>query len=123
MYQVRMLNDLITESFMTGGKARVYPHSGFLGPRSGIPSLIDRKSTRLNSSHLGTSYAVFCLKKKTLDSKGLAPAQQLESAAQRVKSTRPRRIDVARAPITLGTDFTSSPRTSIIAPSLSVVRL
>src|SRR5437899_6219631 len=27
--------------------------------------LADRKSTRLNSSHLGTSYAVFCLKKKT----------------------------------------------------------
>src|SRR5262245_62196783 len=26
--------------------------------------LIDRKSTRLNSSHLGISYAVFCLKKK-----------------------------------------------------------
>src|SRR5258705_7275185 len=24
----------------------------------------DRKSTRLNSSHLGISYAVFCLKKK-----------------------------------------------------------
>src|SRR5947199_10834839 len=28
-----------------------------------VPSL-DRKSTRLNSSHLGISYAVFCLKKK-----------------------------------------------------------
>src|SRR5205814_5619213 len=27
-------------------------------------SLGDRKSTRLNSSHLGISYAVFCLKKK-----------------------------------------------------------
>src|SRR5437899_9337594 len=26
--------------------------------------LQDRKSTRLNSSHLGISYAVFCLKKK-----------------------------------------------------------
>src|SRR5205814_836977 len=26
----------------------------------------DRKSTRLNSSHLGISYAVFCLKKKTV---------------------------------------------------------
>src|SRR5437899_7854223 len=26
----------------------------------------DRKSTRLNSSHLGSSYAVFCLKKKNL---------------------------------------------------------
>src|SRR5438045_9559792 len=29
----------------------------------------DRKSTRLNSSHLGTSYAVFCLKKKTIRSR------------------------------------------------------
>src|ERR1035441_1210336 len=27
------------------------------------PSTSDRKSTRLNSSHLGISYAVFCLKK------------------------------------------------------------
>src|SRR5437899_6228928 len=27
-------------------------------------SHLDRKSTRLNSSHLGISYAVFCLKKK-----------------------------------------------------------
>src|ERR1035441_10915035 len=27
-------------------------------------ALRDRKSTRLNSSHLGISYAVFCLKKK-----------------------------------------------------------
>src|ERR1035441_7594367 len=26
--------------------------------------VMDRKSTRLNSSHLGISYAVFCLKKK-----------------------------------------------------------
>src|SRR3712207_7458386 len=29
-----------------------------------LPS-IDRKSTRLNSSHANISYAVFCLKKKT----------------------------------------------------------
>src|SRR5437899_4850987 len=28
------------------------------------PGHEDRKSTRLNSSHLGISYAVFCLKKK-----------------------------------------------------------
>src|SRR5258705_3187583 len=33
--------------------------------RDGFASgLEDRKSTRLNSSHLGISYAVFCLKKK-----------------------------------------------------------
>src|SRR5258705_8933860 len=29
-----------------------------------LPLRLDRKSTRLNSSHLGISYAVFCLKKK-----------------------------------------------------------
>src|SRR5258705_8000807 len=29
-----------------------------------VPESSDRKSTRLNSSHLGISYAVFCLKKK-----------------------------------------------------------
>src|SRR5205814_3262657 len=29
--------------------------------------LADRKSTRLNSSHLGISYAVFCLKKKNIN--------------------------------------------------------
>src|SRR5256885_12225517 len=28
------------------------------------PEVVDRKSTRLNSSHLVISYAVFCLKKK-----------------------------------------------------------
>src|SRR5205814_8538840 len=31
---------------------------------SNTPKAVDRKSTRLNSSHLGISYAVFCLKKK-----------------------------------------------------------
>src|SRR5438132_7272253 len=31
-----------------------------------LRSLVDRKSTRLNSSHTVISYAVFCLKKKKL---------------------------------------------------------
>src|SRR5437899_9911503 len=38
----------------------------------------DRKSTRLNSSHLGISYAVFCLKKKkqrTIESLHIRPEQ------------------------------------------------
>src|SRR5947209_9460306 len=30
------------------------------------PEAIDRKSTRLNSSHANISYAVFCLKKKNI---------------------------------------------------------
>src|SRR3712207_8320273 len=33
-----------------------------LGPRGVVT--VDRKSTRLNSSHANISYAVFCLKKK-----------------------------------------------------------
>src|SRR5690242_21397513 len=39
--------------------------------RDGIHHLVveDRKSTRLNSSHMSISYAVFCLKKKS----GLMP--------------------------------------------------
>src|SRR2546426_5809164 len=36
---------------------------------------IDRKSTRLNSSHLVISYAVFCLKKKKKDA-GEHPTQK-----------------------------------------------
>src|SRR5258708_8936350 len=36
--------------------------------RSGVRSTLDRKSTRLNSSHQIISYAVFCLKKKKQDS-------------------------------------------------------
>src|SRR5688500_19066669 len=35
------------------------------GCERGSPSMRDRKSTRLNSSHLVNSYALFCLKKKT----------------------------------------------------------
>src|SRR5690349_7512471 len=37
--------------------------AGCAGPRA-RRALRDRKSTRLNSSHVETSYAVFCLKKK-----------------------------------------------------------
>src|SRR3712207_7417965 len=32
--------------------------------RRGVEVVLDRKSTRLNSSHANISYAVFCLKKK-----------------------------------------------------------
>src|SRR5262245_7438111 len=48
-----------------GRRARKYGkgelHTGEDGAGN---SIIDRKSTRLNSSYLGISYAVFCLKKK-----------------------------------------------------------
>src|SRR5262245_62764297 len=37
--------------------------------REPLECITDRKSTRLNSSHLGISYAVFCLKKKKTQTK------------------------------------------------------
>src|SRR3712207_7037798 len=39
--------------------------------QKGIGDLIDRKSTRLNSSYANISYAVFCLKKKKNNDKNL----------------------------------------------------
>src|SRR5207249_5825675 len=45
--------------------SRDYIHlTGFLLASHCLPVLKDRKSTRLNSSHVSISYAVFCLKKK-----------------------------------------------------------
>src|SRR3712207_8827056 len=38
---------------------------GHACPAAGVDHELDRKSTRLNSSHANISYAVFCLKKKT----------------------------------------------------------
>src|SRR5258705_7864075 len=40
------------------------PACGSVRQKAPNTSPQDRKSTRLNSSHLGISYAVFCLKKK-----------------------------------------------------------
>src|SRR2546430_8207196 len=46
-------------------RRRVYDRRGPAGRwRRGDGALVDRKSTRLNSSHSQISYAVFCLKKK-----------------------------------------------------------
>src|SRR3712207_7944079 len=38
--------------------------TGLLRLHGALELLLDRKSTRLNSSHANISYAVFCLKKK-----------------------------------------------------------
>src|SRR5438128_9119238 len=45
--------------------ARQRRDPGRLGSGGRLPGVLDRKSTRLNSSHGSISYAVFCLKKKT----------------------------------------------------------
>src|ERR1039458_8768477 len=47
---------------VAGRRAIAAPTGSKSGPTRATAT--DRKSTRLNSSHLGISYAVFCLKKK-----------------------------------------------------------
>src|SRR3712207_7470918 len=47
-----------------GRRPESHDFIGFLGGFA--VELLDRKSTRLNSSHANISYAVFCLKKKNL---------------------------------------------------------
>src|SRR5437899_10569977 len=46
------------------GRSLDKPRDGPFDVSSPPGDVQDRKSTRLNSSHLGISYAVFCLKKK-----------------------------------------------------------
>src|SRR5688500_20100993 len=62
--------------------------------RSFEPAMRDRKSTRLNSSHLVISYAVFCLKKKTNESvertrSESAERAQLRCSQQRAEQSQP----------------------------------
>src|SRR5215475_15797517 len=48
----------------------------------------DRKSTRLNSSHVKISYAVFCLKKKKTTNTNPAPTATTQSEAERHQHTQ-----------------------------------
>src|SRR5690606_40361430 len=60
---------------------------------SGSPMIVeangDRKSTRLNSSHVKISYAVFCLKKKELgQGMGIASRRQANGSGWRTGKRR-----------------------------------
>src|SRR5437773_4297073 len=55
-------------AFFTNGDdelmQRIWASEHGLHRRASLEEILDRKSTRLNSSHITISYAVFCLKKK-----------------------------------------------------------
>src|SRR5688572_31571401 len=53
------------------------------------PSDVDRKSTRLNSSHSQISYAVFCLKKKKIQSQHKTPPKQAPIRTDHTSSHNP----------------------------------
>src|SRR5690554_4003206 len=62
-----VLDHLLPPGFTAQKSSSMKSSSSAKGSSVILPSLIrkDRKSTRLNSSHVRISYAVFCLKKKT----------------------------------------------------------
>src|SRR5262245_64162284 len=59
----RSVSDVVAQIAVVRQQMKLARGAGYWWP--GLPATsADRKSTRLNSSHLGISYAVFCLKKK-----------------------------------------------------------
>src|SRR5690349_23711489 len=72
--------------FLASWKENAVPCFGALSPAS----TRDRKSTRLNSSHVEISYAVFCLKKKNkIENKLIQlPFDELVPLVHRDPSTR-----------------------------------
>src|SRR5436853_7407920 len=63
-FPTRRSSDLGDPCLLADHLADLLPHRR-LGDEVEVGvGILDRKSTRLNSSHLGISYAVFCLKKK-----------------------------------------------------------
>src|SRR2546426_4703936 len=71
--------DKVWDFEVMAGKLATYDwlhlhHEDFTGQYSKFRCSQDRKSTRLNSSHLVISYAVFCLKKKN-SAAGLSPCR------------------------------------------------
>src|SRR5256886_15013372 len=65
------------------GQALPFPTAG--GHALQLEPLLDRKSTRLNSSHSQISYAVFCLKQKHIMSLGLICATAPAGTTNRVR--------------------------------------
>src|SRR4051794_41506941 len=61
----------------------------WVGIALALLAAVDRKSTRLNSSHPSISYAVFCLKKKKLNARDVGGASSHSQRAASAKAARP----------------------------------
>src|SRR5437870_4153050 len=64
-FPTRRSADLGLRAVRQGANGRLYVLASAAPGRTAVHLPLDRKSTRLNSSHVAISYAVFCLKKKT----------------------------------------------------------
>src|SRR5690606_39342238 len=77
-YKMGLIADFVSNHMAVGGDANPWwldvlewgissPYARFFDIQWNSHDPLDRKSTRLNSSHVKISYAVFCLKKKNMN--------------------------------------------------------
>src|SRR6202045_4145901 len=71
-----------TTLFRSSQSSRGLRHISLAGARGSRRPPRDRKSTRLNSSHVRISYAVFCLKKKKIKNHPLDASQDFQEFAR-----------------------------------------
>src|SRR5690625_1845794 len=74
------LNGLTQMAMAASDRSLVVAEPGFFAVTAADRAL-DRKSTRLNSSHVASSYAVFCLKKKMIEERTARSSRVWESSA------------------------------------------
>src|ERR1035438_6645353 len=104
----------ITDSFGASPVSSALDHSARRDPGGENTTLTpDRKSTRLNSSHLGISYAVFCLKKKNRLDKRRTHAQCPTCVARFAASARRGGGDGGACPATVVSRIPVSPVLSL----------
>src|SRR5438270_6867690 len=79
-FPTRRSSDLVSDS-ATRVSVMAFPKAPLLNSwksKKFSSGALDRKSTRLNSSHSQISYAVFCLKKKNVNPHGFEPQRVLQ---------------------------------------------
>src|SRR5256885_5233193 len=87
----------IEHYFDTAGPNSLLSRAGDTGSRPSAPEWAparDRKSTRLNSSHLVISYAVFCLKKKKIQQRSTQQCSTVRFADQIIEGAEDRSVDI-----------------------------
>src|SRR5437762_10567423 len=89
---------------------------GQIEAQSATYSQRDRKSTRLNSSHRCTSYAVFCLKKKITLPMNF---QRDNPRLQAVPLTAPQHIPDRHEPLSSSPQSTAALQSAIARPALT----
>src|SRR3712207_7362104 len=92
--QRRIIKTLIRQVAANSGsvEASITAHDDHQGdgpPETRSERREDRKSTRLNSSHANISYAVFCLKTKTLNTYANDATEYTTSATTTIRANTP----------------------------------